>query len=40
VWESSPKTHIFKWKRGNQEMETNMIEYLKIVYNVRINYPD
>jgi hypothetical protein len=36
TFSSTPKTHIFKWKRNNVDQETNMVEYMKVVHNVRI----
>lgn len=39
-WESTPKSHVFKWKKNNQELETNMIEYMKVVHKVKIGYTD
>lgn len=36
----TPKTHTFKWKHKGVDQESNMIDYIKKMYGVKITAPD
>jgi hypothetical protein len=39
-FEVTPRTHEFKWKNKGQDKFSNVIEYMKLKYNVKITRPD